>query len=313
MARKKNETPETPEETPAGADYFVEKASATSLSKGDLTSGVLNTTTTTNEPQSPSFGSGSMSVKSKPETNFNRVLSVRDGFKNRKAWEIDMALTTLKHFGAIRRDAEILGVGAGTERTIFDLSNKVGRVFATDLYATPGVWKETAVPDMLRGSFKNVAKGIDHNPRRIVVQHMDMRDLQYEDDSFDAVFSSGSIEHVGSWEDVSKAAREIGRVLKPGGIATISTEFKISGKGDGWEGVLLFTPEKLQKYIIEASGLDLVDEPTWGQPVDDETMKTAHKLYDIVAHKKMPAVEGVLLEHGFAFTSVHLALVKGVG
>lgn len=285
------------------------------LNEGELTTDVLNTTTTADEPQPPSFGSGNMSVKSEkpePTTNFNRLLSVHDGFKNRKAWETDMALKTLEHFGAIRRDAEILGVGAGTERTIFELSNRVKRVFATDLYGGSGVWTNNAPPEMLVGKYGKIAKG-EYNPRRIVVQHMDMRDLQYENDLFDGIFSSGSIEHVGSFEDVAKAAREIGRVLKPGGIASICTEFRISGQGDGWPGVLLFTPEKLQQYITEASGLDLVDEPTWSNPVDEETMATAHKLYDIVVHGKWPKTEGVLLEHGFAFTSVHLALVKGVG
>jgi ubiquinone/menaquinone biosynthesis C-methylase UbiE len=250
--------------------------------------------------------------KVKQATNFNRLLSVRDGFKNRKAWEIDTALETLERFGAIRPDAEILGVGAGTERTIFELSNHVRRVFATDLYAGAGTWSQTAPPDMLMGKFKKVAGG-SFNPRRIVAQHMDMRDLQYEDNSFDGIFSSGSIEHIGTWNDIAKAAREIGRVLKPGGVASISTEFMISGNGDGWGGVLLFTPERIQEYIVEPSGLDLVDEPTWAQPVDDETMATAHKLYDIVVHKKLPPVEGVLLEHGFAFTSVHIALIKGAG
>jgi SAM-dependent methyltransferase len=163
------------------------------------------------------------------------------------------------------------------------------------------------------GRYESIAAGIPHNPRRIVVQHMDMCDLQYEDDTFDGLFSSGSIEHVGDFEAVADAAREIGRVLKPGAIASISTEFKISGQGSGWDGVLLFTPEYLQKYIIEPSGLEPVDEPTWSQPVDEETMATAFQLRDIVLKGKMPPVEGVLLEHGYAFTSVHLALRKVVG
>ena len=41
--------------------------------------------------------------------------------------------------------------------------------------------------------------------------------LEFEDGSFDAVFSLSSIEHFGSWADIRRSAEEIGRVLRPGG------------------------------------------------------------------------------------------------
>ena len=42
--------------------------------------------------------------------------------------------------------------------------------------------------------------------------------LRYPDDTFDGIFSSGSIEHFGDLQDVANAAYEMGRVLKPGGV-----------------------------------------------------------------------------------------------
>ena len=51
------------------------------------------------------------------------------------------------------------------------------------------------------------------NRRRLVVQHMDALDLRYEDESFDGIFSCGSIEHFGSLENVAVAAGEMARVL----------------------------------------------------------------------------------------------------
>lgn len=240
-------------------------------------------------------------------TNFNRPLTAGDGHKRRKSWEIQMALDTLEHFGAVIPVAEILGVGAGREDTIFHLSNKVRRVFATDLYLDPGAWTLHHKPDLLMGKYPD----IPHNPQRIIFQHMDGRCIQHPSESFEGVFSSGSIEHFGAWDDIAQAAREIGRVLKPGGIASISTEFKISGDGDGWPGVKLFTPETLQRYIIEPSGLSLVDEPTWDQPLGDETLATAWSLEAIVARNEIPPQEVVLSHDGYLFTSVHLALVKG--
>ena len=161
---------------------------------------------------------------------------------------------------------------------------------------------------MLAGEFEQFTNGHAFNRKRIVVQHMDGRRLNYPDNSFDGIFSSGSIEHFGGWSDIATAAREIGRVLKPGGIASISTEFKLSGEGEGWNGIRLFTPDLLQQHIIKPSGLTLVDIPDWS--VDEATLATAWDLRDIVFHGKKPPVEGVLREHGFLFTSVHLALRK---
>ncbi len=215
-----------------------------------------------------------------------------------------MAMDSLTDLGAVHPDAEILGVGAGKEGTIFQLSNRVKRVFATDLYLDSGIWdKHAPVKMMVNPSLE--AGGQEHNRRRIVVQHADMLDLPYEDESFDGIFSSGSIEHVGSFADVAKAAREIGRVLKPGGVASISTEWKLSGDGYGWQGVLLFDPETLVQYIVEPSGLyyEGISGPAI---IDDE----AYPLQTIVDTGKRPAVETVLSHEGYVFTSVHIALVK---
>jgi SAM-dependent methyltransferase len=53
---------------------------------------------------------------------------------------------------------------------------------------------------------------------------MDARQLELPADSFDLVFSISSIEHFGSRGDVTRAASEIGRVVKPGGYAVIITD-----------------------------------------------------------------------------------------
>jgi ubiquinone/menaquinone biosynthesis C-methylase UbiE len=68
---------------------------------------------------------------------------------------------------------------------------------------------------------------------------MDAKELEFEDGSFDAVFSLPSIEHFGTWADIRRSAREIGRVLRPGGAAFIATECFLGvgpeqvGSGDG--------------------------------------------------------------------------------
>jgi hypothetical protein len=149
---------------------------------------------------------------------------------------------------------------------------------------------------------------------------MDARALDFPDNTFDGVYSSGSIEHFGSLENVANAAFEIGRVLRPGGVATIATEFKVGGPPelDGWDpNVILFSPEKLRKWIIDASGLELVDP--LNLEISDGTLSVRRDLLGflegtrgpISAAKKIAHYPNLILYHeGYLFCSVHLALRK---
>ena len=155
-----------------------------------------------------------------------------DGVADSKQWEIAMGIRALREFGALRPDARMLGIGAGTEATTFYLSRHVRQVVATDIYAGAGPWADVA-PSGFLADPTAFAAGIACDPRRILPLHQDARALDLPDDEYDGVYSSGSIEHFGSLAAVANAAHEIGRVLRPGGIATIATEFKVAGPPDG--------------------------------------------------------------------------------
>src|SRR5687767_8234170 len=71
------------------------------------------------------------------------------GREYRKYWEVAMAVRALADFGALHERAEILGVAAGNEPTLFWLTNEAARIFATDLYLDPGPWAESAEASML--------------------------------------------------------------------------------------------------------------------------------------------------------------------
>jgi SAM-dependent methyltransferase len=201
-----------------------------------------------------------------------------DGVADSKQWEIAMGIRALREFGALRPDARMLGIGAGTEATTFYLSRHVRQVVATDIYAGAGPWADVA-PSGFLADPTAFAAGIACDPRRILPLHQDARALDLPDEEFDGVYSSGSIEHFGSLAAVANAAHEIGRVLRPGGIATIATEFKVAGPpdGNGWDpSVILFSPAKLQRYIVEASGLEPVDELR--TELDEETLSVRRDL-----------------------------------
>jgi len=245
------------------------------------------------------------------------------GVEYRKHWEVVQAARTLAHAGVLRPDAEVLGVGAGNEPTVFWLTQHVKRVFATDLYLAEG-WEESASHRML--TEPGSAWEGPWNPRRLVVQHMDALDLRYEDASFDAIFSSSSIEHFGTHDDVARSIREAHRVLKPGGVLTVSTELRLAGPGPGLPGILLFTPEELRRCVTEAAdwepiGPERTAVPDLASAVDFESAAAdvrAHvaRYGEIVWPKlRWSQHPQVALRHGSGddlrvWTSVHLALRK---
>ena len=247
------------------------------------------------------------------------------GSERRKDWEIAMAVRTLSQFGALNPEAKLLGVGAGTEETIFYLTGHANQVFATDRYLSPEAWDNFA-PNLMLAEPQSVAP-YPFDIERLVVQHMDGRCLRYPEGTFDGIFSSGSIEHFGDLQDVAYAAYEMGRVLKPGGILSISTEFPLSGPdgGIGWPGLtLLLSKENLHRYVVEASGLEPVDELVTS--VSEKTLSHPLVLTDWIAAE---STEGdsdlcigrrayvfpqlVFVHEDYVFGSVHLALRKTDG
>ena len=60
------------------------------------------------------------------------------GVEYRKHWETAQSVRALAMTGALHDRAEILGIGAGNEPTLFVLTNHVRRVFGTDLYLAEG-------------------------------------------------------------------------------------------------------------------------------------------------------------------------------
>ena len=91
-----------------------------------------------------------------------------------------------------------------------------------------------------------------------MAQHMDARSLEYDDECFDAVFSSSSLEHFGGEDDVARAIDEMFRVLRPGGVLTLSTELRLAGPPPGPPGVLLFDDAQLRELVVGERGWDLM-------------------------------------------------------
>jgi SAM-dependent methyltransferase len=239
----------------------------------------------------------------------------------RKHWEVAMAVMALRAGGLLDRGGTALGVGAGNEPTLFWLTRWL-QVHAIDLYLDPENWAESANPSMLVDPGRHWPG--DWRPQRLIVQHMDARQLRYENHSFDAVFSSSSIEHFGSDREIGQALDEIHRVLRPGGICSISTEYRISGEGPGLPGVRMFDLAEIRRIVIDgrdwepltpfaptASQATLATEVLFAEAARDVREHIAHHgelVFHALRFSRYPQI--VLRAGDKLWTSVHLALRK---
>ena len=235
------------------------------------------------------------------------------GREERKHWEVAMTLRSFRDFGVLRDDAQVLGVGAGHEATIYWLTRHVGRVFATDLYMTEDPWSATDSDwDMLVDPGKHY-QGV-WNPRRLSVQHMDALELEFEDATLDGVFSSSSIEHFGKLKQIRRSVEEMHRVLRPGGIAALSTEFRLDGPRKRDPGLVLFDEAELRKVLLEGLDWRLTDplRATVSDATRSGVVEFSEALEDIEAgrdgFRAYPHI--VLHDEPYTWTSVHVALVK---
>jgi len=243
--------------------------------------------------------------------------------EDRKDWETAMTIRTFEDHGLLDNEHDFLGVAAGIEPLIYCLTRYARRVFATDLYLDPGPWSATAPASMLNDPGRYWPS--DWNPRRLVVQHMNALDLLYDDESFDGVFSSSSVEHFGDYAALEMAMDEIFRVLRPGGIAAFSTEYRLSGPPPGIPRTLLLDREEIERHVFGdrawrllsplelkvsdrtiSSAADFQEIGEWQTAILERdgglgAIRPEYPRYPMVAFKSISV---------HVFTSIHIALRK---
>jgi SAM-dependent methyltransferase len=195
------------------------------------------------------------------------------GFIHRKDWEWAIGLIAMKRFGKIHESSAAIGVGSGTEPIPFYLANRISHVYATDLYEDNESWKNAAPSEFLKDPKKYAP--FPYREEALTVLRMDGSKLDFPDDSFDIAFSFSSIEHFGGKNHSGslKSMREIERVLKPGGIAVIATEYIINGKRH---------PEFFNKKTIHS---DLIDKLEKLKPVEPLDLRiTTNTLDTVIDH-----------------------------
>jgi SAM-dependent methyltransferase len=180
---------------------------------------------------------------------------------HRKAYELTQTIFGLRRLGKLTESATILSVGAGHEPILYWLANHAGKVVATDLYGSErGEWQVKFAREGDPGVLQDPSTfaPFPYRADRLIFLRMDGLHLAFTAASFDVVYSLSSVEHFGGVDGARRAVAEMARVLKPGGILALATEWCVRGVAGGE----VFAPDQVRR-IVDHPGLRLV------QPIDD--------------------------------------------
>jgi SAM-dependent methyltransferase len=234
------------------------------------------------------------------------------GFIHRKDWEWALGLIAMRRFGKLDTNSIAIGIGSGTEPIPFYLANKIEHVYATDLYETDEKWKRAAPSDFPDNPKKYAP--FPYKEEALTVLRMDGTNLEFPSESFDIAFSFSSIEHFGgeNHSGALRSLREIERVLKPGGIATITTEYIINDKKH---------PEFFNRQTIFSHLIDKLVALQLVEPLDlritSKTLDTVADFFSVDVHwddidedykRNHPLI--VLRVRNILFTSLMLVFQK---
>jgi SAM-dependent methyltransferase len=218
---------------------------------------------------------------------------------HRKPYEFAQLVYGCRRLGALRADARVLSVGAGHELVLFWLANHVRRVVATDRYE--GQWQSSLARE---GDPGVLARPSDYAPFPYRQAHLSFVRMDgcvagFLDATFDIVYSLSSIEHFGGIEQAIESVNEMARVLKPGGILALATEYVIAGP----PREETFQPAEIVR-LVQHPHLHLVE------PIDDAVYRRYR--FDAVDLERTPlqAPHMVVRLGDTVFTSVMMFLRK---
>lgn len=177
------------------------------------------------------------------------ALSQDEGWLHRKAFEWTHCVYGLERLGVLGPDRRVLGVAAGHECTLYHLANRTGLTVATDLYS--GGFASSHAAEADAEFLTNPAKyaPFQYREPNLVALPADALHLPFERAAFDVVYSLSSIEHFGGHDKAAAAIREMERVVRPGGIVCVATEFVLRGEQHGE----YFTRDDLEHWVVGAS------------------------------------------------------------
>ncbi|MFQ6082097.1 MAG: class I SAM-dependent methyltransferase [Candidatus Aminicenantia bacterium] len=168
---------------------------------------------------------------------------------HRKIWEYVQIIFSLKQLKLLTPESICLAVGAGRELLLYYLTYKIKEIYGIDLYKGKffGGKNETDIPV----SAEKYAP-FPYIKEKLNLFRINALKLKFPDNFFDFIFSTSSIEHFGTKNNILQSLKEMYRVLKPGGAAVITTELKLNSLGTSLPNVKPFFFKELIEMIKKA-------------------------------------------------------------
>lgn len=166
----------------------------------------------------------------------HQIHPVNPGLSYRKIWEWCAITEVLHSRGMLASDRKGLGFAVGSEALPALFAAYGVEVLATDL--APDLSQEHWLATgqhaaSVDGLYREDLLNRSDFDRLVSFQHADMRTLQgLPCTTFDFVWSSCSLEHLGTIEDSFRFIEAAMDLLKPGGIAVHTTEYNVSSNED---------------------------------------------------------------------------------
>ena len=222
---------------------------------------------------------------------------------HRKGYEFTQLIFGLQRLGFLTDATRVVSVGAGHEAVLYWLANQVGQVVATDMYE--GIWQTV-------GALEGDAQVV-HEPEELRAVSLSARSADVPEDgraapdvsptaSFDVAYSLSSIEHFGGFDGARDAIDEMARVVRPGGILAIATEYLLGGPGYHEA----FHREEIHA-LFDRPGLRLV------QPIDDRVWERYQYVEVDLRRNPFQTPHMVVRDRDAVFTSVMVFLEKAKG
>jgi hypothetical protein len=174
---------------------------------------------------------------------------------HRKVWEWAFILQVADQYACLSPGISALGFGVGTEPLPAVLASFGVRVLATD-QGSDGP-DSTAASWASSGQLMTGMDGLaryqlltDELFRELVrVARVDMRNVPDELGSFDFIWSSCAMEHLGRPEQGLDFVMNSARLLAPGGVAVHTTEYELTARQEtaDWGNLACYRPTDIQR------------------------------------------------------------------
>ena len=170
-------------------------------------------------------------LESQPFRECAEILKERPGHLHRKVWEFCFITQALLERDMLRPGRAGLGFAVGQEPLSACFASKGCTILATDLAheeAAKGEWVKTGqhADSLDQLNLRGICPPDDFC-RRVSFRYVDMRSIPDDLGTYDFVWSSCSLEHLGSLESGETFIHDSLKLLKPGGVAVHTTEYNL--------------------------------------------------------------------------------------